>query len=51
MLSRKISEKIVITLPDGKLVTITVTDIEHGKCKLGFEAPKEVPIFRSELIE
>jgi carbon storage regulator len=46
VLTRKLSEKIVI----GDDVVITVVNIERGKVKLGFDAPLEIPIFRSELI-
>lgn len=45
VLSRKLGEKIVI----GDNIEITVVDIDRGKIRLGIEAPKDVPIFRSEL--
>lgn len=47
VLSRKRGEKIVIS---NTTITITVLDIVHGKVRLGFEAPPEIPIFRSELL-
>lgn len=46
VLSRKLGEKIVI----GDGITITVVDIDLGKIRLGIEAPKEVPIYRQELM-
>lgn len=46
VLSRKLGEKILI----GTDVTITVVDIDRGKVRLGVEAPRDVPIFRQELL-
>ena len=47
VLSRKVNEKICI----GENIVITVTMIDHGKVRLGIEAPKEIAVFRSELLE
>jgi carbon storage regulator len=46
VLSRKLGEKIVI----GENICITVVDIDRGKIRLGIEAPRNVPIFRQELL-
>ena len=46
VLSRKLGEKIVI----NNNISITVVDIDRGKIRLGIEAPREVPIFRKELL-
>lgn len=46
VLSRKLGEKICI----GNNICITVVDIERGKIRLGIEAPRDVPIFRQELL-
>lgn len=46
VLSRKLGEKIYI----NDNICITVVDIDHGKIRLGIEAPREVPIFRKELM-
>ncbi len=46
VLSRKLGEKIYIS--DN--ICITVVDIDRGKIRLGIEAPRNVPIFRQELI-
>ena len=46
VLSRKLGEKIQI----GEDICITVVDIDRGKIRLGIEAPREVPIFRQELL-
>jgi carbon storage regulator len=46
VLSRKLGEKIHI----GDNICITIVDIDRGKIRLGIEAPREVPIFRQELL-
>ena len=46
VLSRKLGEKICI----GDNIFITVVDVERGKIRLGIEAPRDVPIFRQELL-
>lgn len=46
VLSRKLGEKIYI----GSNIIITVVDIDRGKIRLGIEAPKDVPIYRQELL-
>lgn len=46
VLSRKKSQCIVI----GEDVTITVVEIRGDKVRLGIEAPKEVPVNRSEVL-
>ncbi len=46
VLSRKLGEKIYIS--DN--ICITVVDIDRGKIRLGIEAPRNVPIFRQELL-
>jgi carbon storage regulator len=46
VLSRKLGEKIFI----GDNVCITVVDIDRGKIRLGIEAPRDVPIYRQELL-
>lgn len=46
VLTRKLGEKICI----GDGICITVVDVDRGKVRLGIEAPREVPIFRAELL-
>ena len=50
VLSRKLGEKILIGDPAEPRITITVVDIDRGKIRLGIEAPREVPVFREELL-
>lgn len=45
VLSRKKNESIVI---DGNIV-VTIVEIRGDKVRLGIEAPKEVPVHRSEV--
>jgi carbon storage regulator len=46
VLSRKLGEKIYI----NDNICITVVDIDRGKIRLGIEAPRDIPIFRQELL-
>lgn len=46
VLSRKVGEKIYI----GENITITVVDASRGKIRLGIEAPRDVAVYRSELM-
>lgn len=47
VLSRKVNESILI----GDDIELTVVDIRGGTVKLGFHAPPEIPIHRSEVHE
>ncbi len=46
VLSRKLSESIVI---DGR-ITVTLVEVQGNKVRLGIEAPREIPVHRSELL-
>ncbi|MGM0642052.1 MAG: carbon storage regulator [Thermotogota bacterium] len=50
ILSRKIGEDIIIKL-DNKTVKIKLLEDQMGHIKLGFNAPKEIKIYRGELYE
>ena len=47
VLSRKLDESIVI----GDGIVVKVISVEKGVVKLGFDAPKNLSIVRSELLE
>ncbi|WP_298229199.1 carbon storage regulator CsrA [Gryllotalpicola sp.] len=47
VLTRKLGESIVI----GDSITITVVDIKGDAIRLGIDAPREVRVQRSELLE
>jgi carbon storage regulator len=47
VLSRKRGEAIVV----GGQITVTVLEVKGERVKLGFTAPTEVPIHRSEVFE
>lgn len=47
VLARKLDESIVI----GENIVVKVVSIENGIVKLGIDAPQEISIMRSELLE
>ncbi len=47
VLTRKIGETIIL---DGG-IKITVSDIQGNHVKIGIEAPKEVKVYREEIVE
>lgn len=51
VLSRKLNESIVLGGPEGaqQHVTIKVIEIRGGSVRLGFDAPPEVRILRTEV--
>lgn len=42
-------EKIVVTLPDGRTMTIAIIEIRGDKVRVGLDAPKDVIIHRNEI--
>jgi carbon storage regulator len=47
VLSRKKDEQIVI----GDSIFVTLVDVRRGQVRLGIQAPKDVPVHRSEVFE
>jgi len=46
VISRKLGTKVYI----GESICVTVVDIDRGKIRLGIEAPRDVPVYREELL-
>ncbi len=53
VLSRKCAESVVLGCSNGitQLARVTVLEISPGRVRLGFEAGKDVPVFREEVWE
>jgi carbon storage regulator len=47
VLSRKLGEKIVI----GENITLIIIEIGRGKARIGIEAPRDMPIWRKEVLD
>lgn len=47
VLSRKLNESIVI----NDSIVITVCDVDKDKVRIGIEAPKDIKVFRKELLD
>lgn len=50
-ISRRPGESIVLQLASGEKITITVVRISGRQVRLAVDAPKQVPVVRSELLE
>jgi len=50
VLSRKKNEAVVVDLGD-RVIEVTVVEIRGDKVRLGFTAPKEVPVHRREVYD
>jgi carbon storage regulator len=46
VLTRKTGERVRI----GQFIEVTVLESSHGRVKLGFSGPPEIPIHREELL-
>jgi len=50
-ISRRPGESVVVQLASGEKITITVVRISGRQVRLAVDAPKQVPVVRSELLE
>lgn len=50
VLSRKTNERIFITTPHGDQIVLTLVEIRGAKVRIGFQAGRDVRIFREELL-
>lgn len=46
VLTRKLGERVMI----GNDIVVTIVEIDRGKIRLGIEAPKNVLIYREEIL-
>ena len=51
VVTRRPGESIVIELPSRELIEVTVLSVNGNQVKLGTDAPKHLPVVRSELLE
>jgi carbon storage regulator CsrA len=51
VLSRRVGEGIVITVPGGGRIRVVVNNAWDGKASIGVEAPREYQIHRDEIQE
>lgn len=49
--ARKVGERVVILLPDGRRVEVVVADLTPYRAQIGIEAPPDVKVVRKELLE
>lgn len=50
VLSRRVGEAVIISLPDGREVKVSLLDILGRRASVGVEAPRDVAIRRDELL-
>jgi len=48
VLTRRLGEAVIIGTPPNA-IKVVVVESDRGKVRLGFNAPKDVPIFREEI--
>jgi carbon storage regulator CsrA len=50
-ISRRAGESVTMFLPDGRLIEVTVYATGNKVVRIGIEAPQDVDIYRTELLE
>jgi carbon storage regulator len=50
VLSRRIGESVVLNPGTPDAITVTVVEVDRGKVRLAFAAPRDVSILRQELL-
>ena len=50
VLSRKLGERLMLLLPDGGAVAVSVEYLGNTNVKLGIDAPEDVAVLREELV-
>ena len=51
VLSRIVNEKIIITAPDGTLITLMVVEVRGDKVRIGVDAPRNWVVHRKEVAD
>lgn len=51
VVSRKVGEKVTLTCADGTVIEVALVDVDRGKVRIGFAAPRSVVIMRNELLQ
>ena len=51
ILSRRPGETLIIELPTGERIEVTVLDIKGNQIRIGTVAPDDISILREELLE
>lgn len=50
VISRKLDERLRITLPDGRTVWAVIVEIGEGRVRIGIDAPRDVLVMRDEVV-
>jgi carbon storage regulator len=50
VLSRTVGQRVALDMPDGTRVWVMISDVDRGRVRVGFDAPKSVTITREELL-
>jgi carbon storage regulator len=51
VLTRRVGESILIKLPTGEQITVTVLGIKGNQVRIGTDAPDDISIVREELLD
>jgi len=51
VLERKAGERILLGLPDGRMITVAFLKMRSGSGRIGVQAPDDVLILREELAD
>ena len=48
-LSREQNQRLILTLPDGRTITVVVCEMDRGRVRLGIDAPADIIVDREEI--
>jgi carbon storage regulator len=51
ILTRRVGETLVMSLPSGETITVTVLSVKGNQVRIGTTAPKHIPVHRQEIHE